>query len=199
MATKSEPSLNQIDDRELVRHCLAGSEPAWEALIHRYRRLIYSIPIRAGLREEAAADVFQTVCLRLLENLGKLKDQEKLGSWIITTANRESWRTSHRLRREAPIGEGGDVDPSMPGRPEFVDETPIAEDDLIALQRQAAVRIAVESLSERCRNLLELLYFVKDRPSYEEVSRRMAMPVASIGPTRARCLEKLRKSLDPDL
>lgn len=199
MVTTSEPSMKELDEQALVRQCLAGSESAWEEVIRRYRRLIYSIPIRAGLGEEGAADVFQTVCLKLLEHLSKLKDHEKLASWIITTTNRESWRLSGRTRREAPIGEGGEADSTMPVLSELIDEKPLAEDEHIALQRQAAVRIAVDSLSERCRNLLELLYFVEERPSYEEVSRRMEMPVASIGPTRARCLEKLRKAVDPNV
>lgn len=199
MVAVSETSMKDLDEQALVRECLAGSEAAWEEIVRRYRRLIYSIPIRTGLDEEGAADVFQTVCLKLLEHLSKLKDHEKLASWIITTTNRASWRFSGRTRREAPIGEGGEADSTIPVRPELVDEKPLAEDEHIALQRQAAVRIAVDSLSERCRDLLELLYFVEDRPSYEEVSRRMDMPVASIGPTRARCLEKLRKAIDPNV
>lgn len=188
--------MSELDEQALVLQCLAGHESAWEELVRRYRRLIYSIPIRAGLNEEAAADVFQTVCLRLLESLANLKDQQKLTSWIITTTNRESWRASSRSRREAPIGEGGDNTADAPYVPEIIDEKPHAEDEQLSLQRQLAVRNAVELLSERCRELLELLYFVEDRPSYEEVSRRMDMPVASIGPTRARCLEKLRKSYE---
>lgn len=198
MSTSSEPSLKSIDDQTLVRQCLDGTEAAWEELIRRYRRLMYSIPVRSGLGEEAAADVFQSVCLRLLEHLPRLKDHEKLASWIITTTTRESWRVSHRSRREAPIGEGGDPDPDMPIRPEVIDSSPIADEQHLALERQATVRRAVDELSERCRDLLELLYFVEDRPSYEEISRRLEMPVPSIGPTRARCLEKLRKIMESD-
>ncbi len=151
--------------------------------------------MRYGLGEEVAADVFQAVCLLLLEHLGSLKDRGKIASWLITTTTRECWRVSHRARREAPIGEGGDADGERPFA-EILDEKPLAEEEQIKLEGQQKVRQAVEALPERCRTLLELLYYVEDRPSYGEISRRLEMPVPSIGPTRARCLEKLRRLLE---
>jgi RNA polymerase sigma factor (sigma-70 family) len=189
----SEPIPERPDDRDLVSRCLAGEEAAWETLVRRYQRLIYSIPIRYGLKEETAADVFQSVCMLLLEHLGSLKDRGKLASWIITTTTRECWRVSHRLRREAPIGEMGEDDERFV--PEVADDHPLAEEEQIRFEEQHQVREAVQALPERCRRLVELLYYDESRPSYEEISRRMEMPVPSIGPTRARCLEKLRKLL----
>jgi RNA polymerase sigma factor (sigma-70 family) len=191
----SERSLAQLEDQELIARCLDGEDAAWETLVRRYQRLVYSIPLKAGLGEEAAADVFQSVCLRLVEHLGTLKDRGKLASWLITTTTRESWRTANRHRREAPIGEGGDSDDAA-ALPEVADVRPLPEHEQLQLEEQQRVRQAVEALSERCRSLLELLYYTEDRPSYEEISRRLTMPVPSIGPTRARCLEKLRKLLD---
>ncbi len=186
--------LAQLEDHDLIALCLDGEEAAWEALIRRYQRLIYSIPLKAGLGEEIAADVFQSVCVRLVEHLKALKDRGKLASWLITTTTRECWRTSNRRRREAPIGEGGDSDDAI-GLPELADERPLPEDEQLQLATQQRVRQALEGLPDRCRALLELLYYVEDRPSYEEISRRLEMPVPSIGPTRARCLAKLRKLL----
>jgi len=185
--------LTRLEDGELIALCLDGGEEAWETLIRRYQRLVYSIPLKVGLGEEVAADVFQSVCVRLIENLGQLKDRGKLASWLITTTTRECWRTSNRRRREAPLGEGGDEAPAVP---EVPDDRPLQEHEQLRLAEQARVRSAVDNLPDRCRDLLELLYYAEDRPSYEEISRRMEMPVPSIGPTRARCLQKLKKLLE---
>ena len=191
---RPEPTLTECGDEELIAWCLDGRETAWEELIRRYQRLVYSIPLRSGLGEDAAADVFQSVFARLLEHLGSLKDPSKLASWLITTTTRESWRVSHRRRREAPIGEGGDDDHSP--RFEVIDDRPLPEQEQLELEAQQALRRAVDALPDRCRALIELLYYAEDRPSYEEISRRLAMPVPSIGPTRARCLEKLRRAME---
>jgi RNA polymerase sigma factor (sigma-70 family) len=191
--TPADSPQDRIDDRDLVSRCLEGDESAWEALIRRYQRLVYSIPIRYGMGEEVAADIFQSVCVLLLEHLATLKDRGKLASWIITTTTRECWRVSHRLRREAPIGEM--IEDDDPILPETQDERPLAEEEQLRLEEQQHVREAVQALPDRCRRLLELLYYDEAQPSYEEISRRMEMPVPSIGPTRARCLEKLRKML----
>ena len=195
MRNSPERSRTELDDVALVALCLDGEESAWEILIHRYQRLIYSIPLKAGLGEEFAAEIFQAVCLRLVEHLAAIKDHGKLASWLITTTTRECWRTSNRRRREAPIGEGGDSDDG-PTIPESIDERPLAEDEHLQLAEQQRVRQAVAALPDRCRDLVELLYYAEDRPSYEEISRRLEMPVPSIGPTRARCLQKLRKLLE---
>jgi len=185
--------LEELDDPSLIARCVAGDEAAWEVLIGRYQRLVYSIPIRYGMGEEVATDIFQAVCMRLLERLGTLKDRRKLASWLIVTTKRECWLVSHRLRREAPIGEGGDEEEVC--GPDLVDERPLVDAELLALAEQHRVRQAVEALPERSRELIELLFYAEDRPSYEEISRRLGMPVASIGPTRARALEKLRALL----
>lgn len=194
MLNGTDEPLAQLDDSQLIALCLDGQEAAWEALIARYQRLVYSIPLKSGLGPEAAADVFQSVCVRLLEHLGALKDHGKLASWLITTTTRECWRLSNRRRREAPIGEGGDMGDG-PALPEVADDRPIAEAEHLQLEQQQKVRQAVEALPERCRALVELLYYAEERPSYGEISRRLEMPVPSIGPTRSRCLEKLKRLL----
>ena len=192
--TTSGTQIDRLEDHDLIVRCIDGEEAAWEALVRRYQRLIYSIPVRYGLGEDVSGDVFQSVCLVLLEHLGALKDRGKLASWLITTTTRECWRVTNRGRREAPIGEGGDPDEDdRTGFPELVDGRPLADEEQIRLEEQQRVRDAVGKLPDRCRDLVELLYYTEDKPSYEEISRRMSMPVPSIGPTRARCLEKLRK------
>ena len=192
--TSAAPDLAQQDDRYLIAACLEGEVLAWETLIARYQRLIYSIPLKSRLSADDAADIFQSVCLTLYRKLATLRDHEKISSWLITTTSRECWRVSTRNRREAPAsdsGSGDDPDP-LEGIPSAA---PRADEERETLERQQAVRQGVESLPERCRELLTLLFYQTDEWSYADIARRMEMPVPSIGPTRARCLEKLKKLL----
>ena len=163
-------------------------------MISRYKRLIYSIPVKSRLSPDDAADIFQSVCLKLYENLATLRDQAKLSSWLITTASRECWRVAARNRRDpqyASSDDEGETDPlaNIPA------SNPLADEEREMLERQQAVRLSVESLPERCRELLTLLFYQNDQASYVEIARRMDMPVPSVGPTRARCLQKLKKLL----
>src|SRR5215216_4618202 len=104
-ATTDAPAdLRPREDQELIAACLDGDQSAWAALITLYQRLIYSIPIRARLSADDAADIFQSVCLKLYEKLSTLRDSEKISSWLITTTTRESWRVSARNRRESVPG-----------------------------------------------------------------------------------------------
>jgi len=180
------------DDRELIYACLDGEQAAWEALIVRYQRLIYSIPLKMRLSPDDAADIFQSVCLKLYEKLSTLRDQEKIASWLITTTTRQCWRLSARRQRENPVVSTGEED-----GPEGLDLVPdsglLADEQREILERQQIVRQSVDSLPERCRNLITMLFYQKDELSYADIARRMDMPVSSIGPTRARCLGKLKK------
>src|ERR1700693_4989567 len=108
--TEAAADLAERDDRTLVSACLEGDHSAWEALIARYQRLIYSIPIKARLSQDDAADIFQSVCLKLYEKLATIRDSQRISSWLITTASRECWRLSARNRRESVPSGGGDED-----------------------------------------------------------------------------------------
>jgi len=175
-----------LGDPELVALCLGGDAQAWEALIVRYRRLIYSIPVKFNFSAADGADVFQAVCLKLIEHLHELKDESKVSAWLITTTTRQCIYLRAQRMRETSTEE------------DFTE--PAAQDDnvediQIQSQEQQTIRDAVEKLPERCQQLLQLLYFETKDPSYEEIGQSLNMPVASIGPTRARCLEKLRTVL----
>jgi RNA polymerase sigma factor (sigma-70 family) len=185
----------QQTDREIVAACLEGDSAAWEVLIGRYQRLIYSIPLKTGLNSDDAADIFQSVCVKLLEKLQTLRDHEKLSSWLITTTTRESWRVSALRRRTNSIDSHGDDEGQDPAG-YIAAAGPLADEEREALEQQQIVRDAVAALAERCRDLISMLFYQKDELSYADIARRMKMPVASIGPTRARCLEKLKKLLD---
>jgi len=187
--------LKHADDRALVKACLAGDSRAWETLILRYQRLIYSIPIRAGFSPVDAADIFQSVCVKLLEKLSTLRKQEKISSWLMTITTRECWRVVERRRRETePKIYDDDYEGDIASR--LASEEPLADQQRITFERQQRVREAVESLPERCRLLITLLFYSKDEPSYADIARQIKVPANSVGPIRARCLQKLKRILE---
>lgn len=191
-----KPTL--VDDRTLVDGCLAGDSGAWESLIRRYQRLIYSIPIRAGFSPVDAADIFQSVCVKLLRKLPTLRDRTKVSSWLMTTTTRECWRLIETRRRETqPSIYGEEYDRDILNNLESSE--PLAEQQRMSLERQQAVREAVAALNERCRLLITLLFFDKDELSYAEIARRAGIPQNSLGPNRARCLQRLRRVLEGKL
>ena len=193
--TEASEDLALREDRELIAACLEGDHKAWEALIARYQRLIYSIPIRARLSTDDAADIFQSICLKLYEKLSTLRDHEKISSWLITTTTREVWRVSARNRRES-VPAGNENSDDRDDAAEIAATTPLADEQQQAFEQQQIVRQSLDALPERCRNLLSMLFYEKDELSYADIARRMKMPVPSVGPTRARCLEKLKKLLE---
>jgi len=186
------------DDVTLVERCLAGDSAAWEALIARYQRLIYSIPLRAGFSPVDAADIFQSVCVKLLQKLPTLRNRTKVSSWLMTTTTRECWRLAEKRRRETqPSIYGEEYDRDILNNLES--SAPLAEQQRISFERQQAVRDAVAALNERCRLLITLLFYSKDELSYAEIARRAGIPLNSLGPNRARCLQRLRRALEGKL
>ena len=192
--TESAVAFTQQEDHELITACLKGNAGAWEALIVRYQRLIYSIPLKSRLSTDDAADIFQSVCLKLYEKLSTLREHEKIIAWLITTTTRETWRVAARARREGISVASDDEDPTE-GISQLPATGPLADEQRQTLQQQQIVREGVASLPERCRELITMLFYQKDELSYGDIASRMKMPVASVGPTRARCLEKLKKLL----
>jgi len=192
--------LKDLDTTALVEACLAGNGDAWEELINRYQRLIYSIPIQAGMSRADTAEVFQLVSIRLLRKLSTLKDQQKLAKWIITTTSRETWRLGrkHRRDRDRTANPASDEDNSYDLN-QLAARLPLPDEQQQVLERQQIVREAVGSLPDRSRELLTLLFLREDEPSYHEVAQALGIPASSIGPTRARCLEKLKKILEEKL
>ncbi len=179
-------------DLQLLAACQAGDAAAWATLVRRYQRLVYAVVRRAGLDEHTAHDVFQTVFTRLLEHLPRIRDGARVQAWLVTTAKREVlalWRHSRRTVSLTPMqDEDGDA-----ASIDLADDALIPEQALDELQQAERVRRALERLDARCRELLLLVFRADDDTlAYDEVARRLNMPVGSVGPTRARCLGKLR-------
>src|ERR1051325_10146331 len=188
----------RLSDRELVAACLDDDARAWETLILRYQRLIYSIPLKQGLSAVDAADVFQSVCLILLKKLPTLRKQEKLFSWLMTTTTRECWRGAAQWKRESPADHRAPDERPDP-RGDIAAGQPLADEERLAFEQQQILRQAIDRLPERCRALISLLFYSPGELSYAEIAARLKIPVASIGPNRARCLQRLKKDLENKL
>jgi RNA polymerase sigma factor (sigma-70 family) len=180
-------------NEELIRACRRGDGMAWEALIARYQRLVYSIPRRAGLDEDRSAEVFQRVFVKLVEHLDQIEQPARIGAWLATTAQREMWLLSQREGTVQPLM---DEDNSEDETDQLPDSAPLPDEILLRLEEQHTVRLAVAALDERCRRLLTLLFYRPDPLPYAEVATALEMSEGSIGPTRIRCLQKLRRLLN---
>ena len=170
----------------LVTRAAGGDPTAWDEIVERYGPLVWSICARFQLGSHDREDVAQNVWLLLVEQLGKLREPAALPGWIATTTHRECLRVVTAARKSERLGTG--LDDAL----QFVDNTVIDEEILMA-ERNAALRAAFAELPARCQQLLAML--TSDPPSsYAEISDKMQIPVGSIGPQRARCLERLRRS-----
>ncbi len=179
---EQEPGAHNV--ARLVRRAADGDLQAWERLVDQYARLIWSITGEFKLAESDAADVTQTTWLRLLEHINRIERPDRVGSWLAATARHECLR-SIAARKKVVLGHYGyDLEAVVSAEPE-VDER------LLADERTQVVREALTSLPRLWQRLLEML--VADPPaSYAEISEQLGLPVGSIGPTRGRCLARLR-------
>ena len=187
------PAAPCDDDDALAARCVAGDGAAWGVLVHRYQRLVYAIVRRIGLDEHGAADVFQTVFARLVEHLPRMREPGRLQAWVVTTAKREALLLRKRGQRHVSMTSEDDSGADTAEVLDLADETPVAEQVLEDLQQLNRLRGAMERLDSRCRDLLLLVFRDEDdKLTYDEVARRLGTSVGSIGPTRSRCLDKLR-------
>jgi RNA polymerase sigma factor (sigma-70 family) len=165
-----------VTDTELLRRCRRRDSEAWNQLVSRYERLVYTVALRNGLSAEDAADVTQSTFVALVDSLGRIRDDERLASWLMTVARRQAWRTRNLSRRTVTL----DVAPEGVADP-FADWATVT-----------ALHDALATLGGTCRELLLALYFEHDAPSYAEIADRLGRSIGGIGPLRGRCLDKLR-------
>lgn len=170
----------------LVARAAAGDQQAWNDIVERYAPLVWSICMRHRLSETDIEDVGQTVWLRLVEQLGHLREPAALPGWLATTTRNECLRVLRMARKQDHTSQGSEDPDTIAGAAEI-------EQEVIAAERDAALRAALAELPPRCRQLLSLL--VSDPPlPYSEISAILQVPVGSIGPERGRCLQRLRRS-----
>ena len=167
--------------RQLVAAAAAGDAEAWAALVDRYTSLLWSVARSFRLPEADAADVVQTTWLRLVEHLDRVDDPDRLPGWLATTVRRECLRMVRRAGREsfAPIAD-------------VADDSPALDAQVLKDERDALLWQAFAQLDEACRRLLRVL-MADPPPAYAVVAEALDLPIGSIGPTRARCLSKLRR------
>jgi RNA polymerase sigma factor (sigma-70 family) len=179
-------------DAELIAACRRGDETAWNALVDRYQRLIITIPRRAGLSEEQAADVFQEVFLTLFEKLDEIEQPDRIRSWMVTTAKFKTWGIVRGAKGFYSPETEEEMEAEMAS---LADASPLADDVLIELEQQHQIRTALKELEERCRKILSMIYLQDAAASYAEVASAIGVGETSISPMRARCLQKLAKIL----
>jgi RNA polymerase sigma factor (sigma-70 family) len=170
----------------LVARARDGDKRAWDAIVDRYAPLIWSICRRYRLDRADADDVGQSVWLRLVDQLAFIREPAALPGWLATTTRRECGRVLSAARRQEALGDAVDA-------ADVADEEPeAAEREVLAAERNAALREAFAHLPPRCQQLVGLL--LEDPPvPYADISTKLGIPVGSIGPSRARCLDRLRR------
>ena len=175
------------DDARLVKECLAGNEDAWSGLIEKYKALIYSIPIKFGLSPQDASDVFQTTCLELLARLPDLRKPRALAKWLMQVAHHECYRWKRSQQRMV----SRDAEPDLP-EPEI---PALAESLLQQAEEEQILRDAIRLLTPQCQRLVALLFFETPARPYAEVAQELGLAQGSIGFTREKCLERLRRQI----
>ncbi len=190
MTSSQRSPLDPSQDAQLVAQCLAGDARAWETLVRRHERLVYAVARRYRLSDPDLGDVFQEVFAALVKGLPRLRDARALCHWLSSTTDRIARATALRTRRESAASvQATDVAQNVAA------DVPPVEASLEALEEQALIRLALESLPEGCRRLLLALYYEDPVPAYAQLARRWGVPIGSLGPTRARCIDRLRRIL----
>jgi RNA polymerase sigma factor (sigma-70 family) len=177
-------SLSHATHGELLTLAKSGDQTAWSELVDRFSQMVWSIARSFRLDEAAAKDVSQTVWMRLIENIDRIDDPERLPGWLATTCRREALRVQGVRDRVIPTEFEYDVP----------DDRPSLEAMLVEDEEAREVVSAFETISEDCRQLLRLL--TTDPPlTYEEISDVVGRPIGSLGPTRSRCIERLKAAI----
>lgn len=189
-------AVDEADLTTLVRAAGAGHQPSWDALVQRFTGLLWAVARGHRLDSGDAGDVVQTTWMRLVEKLDQVEDPERLGGWLATTARRESLAVLRRRQREAPTADDAFLDvvatsggAAVGGR--SGGDVVELDSRLLASERDAQLARLFGALSGPCQRLLRVL-MADPAPSYAEVSASLDMPIGSIGPSRGRCLDRLR-------
>ena len=189
MASSTDPATTTRSERlaEYLELAQAGEASAIDAIVRELNPLLWHVARSQGVPPSDVSDVVQNTWLELIARLAEIRTPQALTSWLVVTTKREAWRTNRRRQTTEPDDTLADV----------ADEAPEAATDLITDERDRVLWRTFQQLSERCRELLRIVAMV-ERPDYGVVGEALGMPHGSIGPTRGRCLAKLRALLVAD-
>jgi RNA polymerase sigma factor (sigma-70 family) len=194
----ADPARNSVVQRaaDAFAAYQEGDRASFDDLVTVLTPLLWHTVRSQGVDQVAAEDVVQTVWMRLLHNSASIRDPQTIVQWLLTATRREAWRVSKRIRvendRRVPLPARDGEQPDVPTGPdELTDETVLRD------ERRHRLWEHVQALPDRCRELIRVIAFA-DRPDYAVIAASLGMPVGSIGPTRGRCLAKLRTELDKD-
>ena len=186
LAVPTEPHPPWTRAAEHFRAWCDGDEDALADLVRLLSPVLWQVVRATGLDQQAAEDVVQTTWLSLVHSRDGIKDPQAIAGWLCTSARREAWRAARAATRQTPTDQDA-LDRRLPDEP--APEQQVVLDDSNALLWQCLGR-----LPERCQRLLRIVA-AEARPDYSAIASDLQMPVGSIGPTRGRCLEKLRREL----
>jgi RNA polymerase sigma factor (sigma-70 family) len=190
----NEPAQNAAESNastaRLAQDCIDGKEEAWLALVDRFKNLIYSIPLKSGLSADDAAEIFQSVCLSLLSELPRIRDPQALPAWLIQVTSRRcsQWQ---REQQQYLAADDEEMETHVDKKSRQLSAEQERETELEQMLREA-----LAGLSPQCRQLIEMLFYESPARPYEEVAAALGLAIGSIGFTRKRCLEYLRKNLE---
>ena len=174
-------------DTRLVEECLRGNETAWNALIDKYKNLIFSIAVRRGFSRDDATDIFQTVAAQLLSELARIRKPEALAAWLIQVTSNKCTQCQTRRIRESPDG-AAVLAVSL--------DHETAESLILEAEREQTLRSAVQQATPQCRQLIKLLFFENPPLPYQDVAAGLGIATGSIGFVRRKCLDRLRRYLE---
>jgi RNA polymerase sigma factor (sigma-70 family) len=185
-AKRQRAAPSSLSDEHLIRCCLENDSQAWSALVDKYKNLIYSIPIKLGMHQDAG-DIFQAVCVSLFSRLSELREHRALPKWLMQTCYRECLKHQQIGSRHRGL-EAEDIDnlPATEGPPEQL---------LVQFEQEQALREAIAEMPSRCARMIHLLFFEAPARPYAEVASLLGLAQGSIGFIRARCLSRLKKHL----
>lgn len=176
-------------DEKLIKGCLKGDAEAWAALIDKYKNLIYSIPIKFGMYQDAG-DIFQAVCVDLMSELPRLREHRALPKWLIQTCY-------HRcLQHRRMSGRLVELEPEHAEKAVDSNDDPLPEQMLVQLEEEQLLRDVIAEMPERCERMIQMLFFETPARPYDEVAKELGLATGSIGFIRGRCLAQLKKQLE---
>lgn len=187
--TQLEPRKPSSDER-LIALCRKGDQQAWADLVDKYKNLIYSIPIKLGMYDEAA-DIFQSVCLDLLSDLSKLREPKALPKWLMQVCYHKCLEHRTKAKKQVQL-----EDEDAKNLPADQSAAALPDEMLAQLQHEQMVRDVVSGLSQRCARMVRMLFFETPPRPYQEIAKELGIATGSIGFIRGRCLGRVKKQLE---